>query len=133
MLRRQFLLPEADRGHLDVRGLAWETVIDPYGRWLLLHDFPITDGYNLKSVTAAVQIGAGYPDAQLDMVYFHPLLARTDGRAINCLTAQTIDGKSFQRWSRHRTGQNPWRPGEDDIAAHLTLVEHWLEREFKKG
>ncbi|MGB8508425.1 MAG: E2/UBC family protein [Pyrinomonadaceae bacterium] len=132
-MRRQFLLLEADREHLDARGLAWETIIDSAGRWLLVHEFPVPDGYNLRSVTAAVQIGACYPDAQLDMVYFHPPLVRTDGRAIGALSNQLIDGKTFQRWSRHRTGQNPWRPGEDDIAAHLSLVEHWLEREFKKG
>lgn len=132
-MRRQFLLPEADREHLDARGLNWETMVDAYGQWLIVHDFSVPAGYNLSHVTAAVQIGAGYPDAPLDMVYFHPPLTRADGHVINCLTTQTIDGKSFQRWSRHRTGLNPWRPGEDDIAAHLTLVEYWLEREFTKG
>jgi hypothetical protein len=132
-MRRQFLLPEADREHMDARGQTWETIIDPAGRWLLVHEFPVPDGYNAKRVIAAVQIGAGYPDAQLDMVYFHPPLARADGRAIGALSHQLIDGKTFQRWSRHRTGQNPWRPGQDDVASHLILVEHWLEREFKKG
>ncbi|MBA3272287.1 MAG: hypothetical protein H0T11_00240 [Chthoniobacterales bacterium] len=132
-MRRHFLLPETDMEYLDAQGLHWETVIEPGWQWLLLHDFPVPDGYNARRVTAAVSICAGYPDAPLDMVYFYPPLARTDGRAINCLTTQVIDGKSFQRWSRHRTGQNPWRPGEDDLAAHLALVEHWLEREFMKG
>lgn len=132
-MRRQFLLPEADVDYLNACGLQWETIIEGSWRWLLLHDFHIPDGYNVTSATAAVSITAGYPDAQLDMVYFYPPLAREDGRVIGALSTQTIGGRSFQRWSRHRTGANPWRPGEDDLSAHLTLVQHWLEREFKKG
>ncbi len=132
-MRRQFLLPEADREHLEARGLEWETIIESGVRWLLLHAFPVPEGYNHRTATIAVMISAGYPDTPLDMVYFNPHLTRTDGRAIGAISTQGIDGKNFQRWSRHRTGQNPWRPGVDDLAAHLTLVEHWLEREFNKG
>ena len=132
-MRRQFQLPEADREHLDARGLQWETITDGGSRWLLLHDFSVPAGYNAVHIIAAVMIGATYPDAQLDMVYFFPPLARTDGGAIGALSNQVIDGKMFQRWSRHRTPQNPWRPGEDDLATHLALVEHWLEREFRRN
>ncbi len=84
-------------------------------------------------VMVALRIETGYPDTQLDMVYFYPHLARCDRQPIGALASQTLDGKDWQRWSRHRTGQNPWRPGEDDLASHLALVEHWLEREFLKG
>lgn len=132
-MRRQFLLPEADAEHLGAHGLEWETIVEPGWRWLLVQGFPVPDGFSVSSVTAAVSISPGYPDAPLDMVYFYPALARTDGRAIGALSSQPIDGKTFQRWSRHRTGVNPWRPGVDDLAAHLTLVRHWLEREFTKG
>lgn len=132
-MRRQFLLPEADVDYLNASGLSWETIIEGSWRWLLLHDYPIPHGYTVTSATVAVSISAGYPDAQLDMAYFYPPLARQDGRAIGALSSQAIGGKSFQRWSRHRTGANPWRLGVDDLSAHLTLVQHWLEREFKKG
>jgi len=131
-VRRQFLLPEADVDYLNARGLQWETIIEGSWRWLLVYDHPVPDGYNVNRATTAISISAGYPDAQLDMVYFYPQLTRQDGGAIGALSSQMIDGKSFQRWSRHRTGANPWRPGEDDLATHFTLVEHWLEREFKK-
>lgn len=131
-MRRQILLPETDREHLQSRGLEWETVTGSGVEWLLLHAFPVPDGYNHRAVTAAVMISAGYPDAPLDMIYFHPPLSRNDGHPIGALSQQVIDGKGFQRWSRHRTGQNPWRPGVDDLAAHLALVEHWLERELNK-
>ena len=52
-----------------------------------------------------------YPDAQIDMAYFKPFLARTDGRAIQNLTECVIQREKWQRWSRHRTQQNPWRMG----------------------
>jgi hypothetical protein len=60
-LRRQFLLPEADREHLEAWGLEWETIIESGVRWLLLHAFPVPEGYNHRTVTVAVMISAGYP------------------------------------------------------------------------
>jgi hypothetical protein len=83
------------------------------------------------TVSAAIRIETGYPMAPLDMVFFHPALARVDGTQIKATqVVQTIDGKQYQRWSRHRTKANPWKPGEDSLATHLVLVEDWLEREF---
>ena len=131
-MRRQFALPENDLAHLEARGLPWETIISDGGRWVLIHTFPVPNGYNQKSVDVAVRIEPGYPDTQLDMVYFYPALAKLDGKPIAALSSQAIDGKNFQRWSRHRTGENPWRPGEDDLSSHLSLVEHWIERELSK-
>lgn len=132
-LRRQFALPEEDEVHLDARGLPWETIVSEGGRWLFVHQFPVPSGYDHPTVTVAIQISAGYPTAALDMVYVHPPLASSDGRAIGALTAMAIDGKTFQRWSRHRTSANPWRPGIDDVAAHLALVDEWFAREFRRG
>lgn len=131
-MRRQFILPERDREYLDACGLPWETVIDARNQWLLVHDFPVPDGYNTKKVIAALMIAPGYPDGQLDMIYFYEPLARADGRAIKALADQQLAGKIFQRWSRHRTAANPWRPGEDDVSTHLALVEGWLEKELKR-
>lgn len=132
-LRREFALPEDDEAHLDARGLPWETMVSQGGQWLLVHGFPVPAGYNHRTVTVAVQITPGYPTAPLDMVYVHPPLARQDGRAIGALTPMLLDGSGFQRWSRHRTSENPWRPGEDDVASHLALVEEWFAREFRRG
>lgn len=132
-MRKQFQLPEADEAYLESLDRPWETVIEAGARWLLLHEWPAPTGYNHPAVTAAVRIEPGYPDTQLDMVYFCPHLARADGIGINNLTGQAIDGRNFQRWSRHRTGANPWRPGVDDLSGHLMLVEDWLLREIRKG
>ncbi len=76
---------------------------------------------------------SGYPIAALDMVYVFPALVRRDGRPIPQTNAvQQLDGKSWQRWSRHRTAENPWRPGEDCVEHHIFLVEDWFAREFSR-
>lgn len=129
-MRRAFQLPEADEAHLAGLGLPWEAVADGGARWLLVHGWPLPAGYNHRAVSIAVRIEPGYPEAQLDMVYVFPHLARTDGAGINNLSGQALDGKDWQRWSRHRTGENPWRPGVDDLSAHLFLVDDWFAREF---
>lgn len=131
-LRRHFdLLPE-DRQFLEEYGLPWETVVDG-SQWVLVHEFPAPEGYNRKTVMAAIRIETGYPQTELNMVYFYPALNRADGKVIRATEAtQTLDGKTFQRWSRHRTAQNPWRTGEDNLGTHIILVEDWLEREFER-
>jgi len=128
--RREFVLPAEDAAYLDGLGLTWETVVDQGSNWLLIHGWRACGGYNHEVVSLALQIPPNYSDSQIDMVYFHPALARADGRPIGNLTSQAIAGAEWQRWSRHRTGANPWRPGEDDIASHLCLVDEWLRREF---
>ena len=131
-MRRQFQLPQGDEAHLESLGRPWETIIEGGARWLLSHGWPLPAGYNHPSVSIAVRIEPGYPDTQLDMVYVFPHLVRKDGMGINNLSNQSIDGKNYQRWSRHRTGENPWRPGIDDLSTHLVLVEDWFAREFFK-
>lgn len=131
-MRRQFDLPSFDTEYLGTIGLDWETILEGAKRWLLIHKWPLPTGYTAENATVALQIPPGYPEAQIDMAYFFPALARKDGKQIGAAqSAQALDGKSFQRWSRHRTPQAPWRPGEDEVATHMVLVDDWLAREFK--
>ncbi|HEY3165824.1 MAG TPA: E2/UBC family protein [Candidatus Binatia bacterium] len=131
-LRRQFTPLPQDLEFLEEHGLPWETIVDR-SQWFLIHEFPTHEGYNHPRVTAAIRIETGYPQAELNMVYFFPALARKDGKPIGATqTVQQLDGKVFQRWSRHRTGQNPWKTGRDYLGTHVLLVEDWLEREFEK-
>lgn len=131
-MRRQFELPQEDVRFLDSLGLDWETINERGMQWLLIHEFPVIDGYNVSNVTVAIKIETGYPRTSLGMAYFYPSLTRADNKTINALFFQAIDQKQFQRWSRHRTSQNPWREGIDDISTHLTLVSFWFEQEFQK-
>lgn len=131
-LSQAFALPEADRRYLSNLGLPWECLKDGNTQWLIIHDWQTPHGYNLRQVDVALLIPPLYPDSQIDMAYFNPNLSRTDGRPIRTLTACPIQQKNWQRWSRHRTSRNPWRPGVDDVASHLALVDDWLRREFEQ-
>ena len=130
-LRRQFELLDFDLEFLDHRRLPWEAVIEDRWQWVVLHNHPIPGGYNHTSVSAALQLPQSYPDTQIDMVYFCPHLAATNGKAIRQLSDHKFDGKIWQRWSRHRTGANPWRRGYDCIETHVLLIDEWLERELR--
>jgi len=131
-LRRQFDLLPSDHQILEEYGLPWETVVDG-SQWTLIHQFPTHPGYNQKEATAAIRMETGYPNTELQMVYFFPALSRRDGKPIAATDAiQRIDDKNFQRWSRHRTDANPWKIGRDNLGTHIILIEDWLEREFEK-
>lgn len=131
-IRRAFELLPADQQFLEQYGLPWETIVDG-SQWVLIYEFPTHDGYNYLRVTAAIRLETGYPVTALDMVYFCPALARRDGRSIRATEAtQPLDGMTFQRWSRHRTPENPWKVGHDDLGSHVILIEDWLAREFEK-
>lgn len=132
VLRRQFDLLPDDLTFLNEYGLPWETIFDG-SQWVLIHDFPVPQGYNQEKVTAAIRIETGYPNTELNMVYFFPALARRDGKLIGATQAtQMLDGNNYQRWSRHRTAAHPWKIGRDHIGTHVILVEDWLDREFEK-
>ncbi len=135
-LRRDFELPIEDKTYLDSLGSAWEVTTEqtPNGivRRVLIHQFPIPPGYNVSIAAVNVRLEAGYPDTQIDMAYFSPPLAREDGKAINALSSDPYDGRDWQRWSRHRTGESQWRVGTDNLATHMALTGHWLQAELLK-
>lgn len=127
-MRRIFRLPEADEAFLDALGLPWETIREGGTRWLLIHEFPVGKGYNVDKTTVAIQIDGGYPPGKLDMAWYYPTLSRQDGVPIAALSTEQIDGRQFQRWSRHY----PWREGEDDLSTHIRRMEAWLRDEFAR-
>lgn len=131
-LRCNFDLPDDDIIFLDSLGLTWETISEGSVRRVVIYGRSLPDGYNQRQVDLNFRIEPMYPDTQLDMVYFTPALSRKDGTGIGALSNDIFDGKVWQRWSRHRTPQNPWRPGIDNIETHYILVGAWLERDQGK-
>jgi hypothetical protein len=131
-LRREFALTERDVDYLEACGHSWEAVWDGRLGRVVIHDYPLPGGLKPDTVSLNLRIEPGYPDTQIDMVYFFPHIARIDGAPIAALASDEFDGKTWQRWSRHRTGENPWRGGVDDISTHMQLVRYWLERELAK-
>ena len=131
-LKRDFALLEEDEEFLDNLGLPWEAIRLGNVNWVFIHEYGICSGYNVASATIAFRMTSNYPTAQLDMVYFHPKLARSDAQPIGAISDISLNEQLFQQWSRHRTGANPWRPGIDNLSTHYPLVEAWLLREFEK-
>jgi Prokaryotic E2 family E len=132
-LRRQFRLPAEDEAFLDALGLVWETVTVANQQWLLVYAEKVPAGYNTGEVDVAILIAPGYPPGKLDMAYFFPPLMRANGRAPERSDSRvTIDGKAWQGWSRHRTDDNPWVPGEDSLESHYFYMRAWLADELKR-
>lgn len=128
--KSDFSLPAEDVEFLDKLGLPWET-LSCAGLWVIIHDYPIPEGYNVTSAQIALMVSPNYPAAEIDMAYFYPHLQKINGRPINALSMQAIDGRSFQRWSRHRQA-GEWKPGVDSILTHLALVDNWLLNDLKR-
>lgn len=131
-MRRQFLLPSDDTAWLESTCWQYELVVEAGVQRVIIYGFPVPCGYNHDNVSVNVRIETGYPDAQIDMAYFLPALRRVDGRPIDATSDEAFDNKTWQRWSRHRTGANPWRPGLDNLSTHMSAVGDWLVRELKK-
>ncbi len=128
--RRDAPVSDQDRLFLDGYGLKWETIMDG-STWVIFYDFLLPAGFNYAKVTLAVRLEGGYPLAALDMMYAYPAIARADGNAIKAVdVVQQIEGLPFQRWSRHRTGVNPWMPGQDSLETHMYLVEEFFKTEM---
>ncbi len=122
-------MQDEDVEFLDSLGLLWEAIGRQTTMWLIIHDHPVPDGYNVQKVDVALLIAATYPATEIDMAYFYPPLVKKSGRAISAISAQQIDGKNFQRWSRHRQ-RGEWRPGVDNVSTHLCLVNNWLVKDL---
>lgn len=131
--RRHFVLPQEDLDWLTGQGLNYELVAEGRVLRVVVYGIPVPVGYNVGTVDVNVRIDPGYPDTQIDMAYFFPALARADGRPIRATCPDSFDGRVWQRWSRHRTLANPWRPGVDSLSTHFALVDTWLMRELKKA
>lgn len=129
-MRRQFELPTDE-----VEGFAalypqWEALREAGKNWLLVHGFAVPPGYNVGAVDLVVQIPPGYSRERLDMVYVFPVLSLQSGRSIPAVESrETIDGRSFQRWSRHYD----WDPARHNLSIHLQFAREWFERELRRA
>jgi len=129
--RRHFALPPEDIAFLDSLGLRWEALADGGNFWVVIYGVPLPPGFAESTTDVAIQIMPGYPTSQLDMAYFYPPVLHPDGRVIACANAvQTLDGRTWQRWSRHRTGATAWVPGEDNLERHFMFMQDWWSREI---
>ena len=130
--RRDFELPQEDLDWLYKMGRRFELISEQNSLRVVIYDFPVPEGYNHNEIDVNVCIEPGYPDTQIDMVYVYPPLVKSNGQQIAAIAEDKFQEKVWQRWSRHRTPLNPWRPGIDNLSTHFGLVEEWFLRELKK-
>lgn len=128
--RRDAPLLDVDGVFLESYGLRFDVVQEGH-IWIILRNFSLPTGFNVPKADAAIRVEQGYPFTALDMVYFFPALSRLDGKAIpQSDVRQALEGRQYQRWSRHRTGDNPWVPNRDSVETHVYLIEEWVEMEI---
>lgn len=130
-LRRSVLLHSEDEVFLNRHFPNWETLHEGNTGWIIIHNFKVPVEYITEETSVAFMIPPSYPTVEFDMMYFYPELRRKDGKAIGALSAQALDGKIFQRWSRHRNA-GVWRSGIDNLETHVLSVQSWLIDELKK-
>ena len=116
------MLPDADREYLERSGIA-HRVFEADG---LLNverlDFPVPDGLNARTASILFRLSASYPDTPPDMWWIIPHLTPVSGRAIPATEViETIDGRSWQRWSRH-LDPAAWRSGIDSLESYVRLL-----------
>ena len=58
-MRKQFQLSEEDEECLAALGLEWEAIVEGNTKWLIVHSYPIPDGYNHRQADAALVVLAG--------------------------------------------------------------------------
>jgi hypothetical protein len=127
---RAFDLLDADEDHLNRLGLRWETVIETDGRrWLLVHNYPLPEGFTAKLTLLALEVPLTYPQAALYGFYaFPPLALKSGGGIPNTQLRGTIRGQAFHGWSRNR-GAVAWNSAKDNVVTQLTLVDEAMAKE----
>ncbi|MEN2468961.1 multiubiquitin domain-containing protein [Burkholderia sp. GS2Y] len=130
-VRADFTVMEEDAEFLNSKGYTWEAVASDVKR-IVVRGFEPPLGFTPTKVDMFVILPQGYPDTQIDMVYFYPPLTRNDGKPIRFLVTNEFEGKTWQGWSRHRTANSPWRQGVDNVGTHLMLVDDFLRAELSK-
>ena len=107
-------------------GHRWSIISEGPGKHgLLVEDFPVPEGFDRETSTLMILLPSGYPGAALDMFYFDPALARSDGGHIDNLALESHFGRSWSRWSRHYG----WEAGVDSLVSHVEYVKRQLRFE----
>lgn len=119
-------LPADDVEFLRSNCKGWNQVIEGNKQGLVIPNYQLPCGYTPDEAELMLLIPSDYPAAGIDMFYFFPDIMRTDRLPIGALNPEIHFSKQWQRWSRHYA----WRPGEDNIATHITYVGNQLKSEL---
>ena len=123
-----FSLPSEDREYLKANFPNWEQVSEDSKKGIVIRNYHLPKGYNLKKSDLMLLIPDNYPTTKIDMFYFSPDINRIDRTNIEALSPETHFQRNWQRWSRHYD----WRVGIDNISTHITYIHNQLKFEIDK-
>jgi hypothetical protein len=116
------MLTPGDAEALEALDLPWSTQQEGGWTCLVISGWPLPSGYQQSSVDLLLKLSPGYPDIPLDMWWFDPVVARTDGQLIpQTDVREQIVGRVWQRWSRH-LNPGDWKPGVDGVQSFLARI-----------
>jgi hypothetical protein len=123
------MLAPGDEAYLRDKGLEFEIFTDQGLICVVIKDYPLPSGYDVRTTDVLLRLPPGFPDAQPDMFWCNPpvrLGASGNYPQAADLMEQYL-GNTWQRFSRHL---NPgvWKPGTDSLGSYMALIGAELER-----
>ena len=110
----------------------FRTIVEQNRRWLIVDNYQLPEGYSHQVISIAIEIPIAYPQAEIDMFYTYPRIQLSTGAIPSCTEVdQSIEGKLYQRLSRHRSPLSAWNPACDNVITHFALIEESLLREVQ--
>lgn len=119
-------LPEPDIAFLERAGIPHRVFEEGGMLNVELLEFPLPDGLNAGRANVLFRLSPSYPDTPPDMWWVIPHLTPVGGGQIPATEViETIDGRSWQRWSRH-LDPSLWRSGIDGLESYVRLLRNEL-------
>lgn len=120
-------LPDVDAHFLHREEIAYRTFEEGSMLNVELLEFTLPAGLSANTASVLIRLSSNYPDAAPDMWWVIPHLTTAHGAEIAATQViETIDGRSWQRWSRHLDA-GAWRPGVDSLESYFRLLQTELD------
>lgn len=126
------LLPTADVEILNDRSLRANAKIVGNEIHLVISNYPVGTGYDHAETDLLLRLPRQWPDGTPDMFWTAPHLkvAATGAWPTASAKIMSIDGREWQRWSRHY--RDRWRPGVDGLENLLTIVNREMAKDVSR-
>lgn len=122
------MLPATDETFLTERALAHSIHVESGMTCLVLPQWRLPDGYDLKIVDLLLRLPSGYPDLPPDMWWFDPPIHLASGVTVPATDAmEHYLGRTWQRWSRHFE-HGHWKSGIDGLESYVAIIREELTR-----
>jgi hypothetical protein len=120
------IIPQHDEDYLKERGFDYQLKQVGAEVHLVIRNWAFPSAYNPQSADLLIRISAGYPLSQLDMFWTSPDLKLASGGWPQAAEVhETLDGRNWQRWSRHT---QEWRAGVDNLRTFVAAVTMEINR-----